>query len=280
MTVLEILKKTETYFTVKGIENARLNSELLLCHILKCKRLNLYLDFDKPLTTAETDGFREYVRRRAAREPLQYITGEGHFREIALRVGPGVLVPRPETELLVDSLLRDVPDLSGRALLDMGTGSGALAVYLKKRFPECRMTACDVSGDALAIARSNGETHGTEITWVLSDLFSGLRDLRFDIILSNPPYVKTGDLTGLQEEVRLHEPQLALDGGPDGLAFYRRLLSEAPGHLLPGGLVFLEAGEGQAGPVSELGKSAGLEVIRVDKDLSGKERIVILVQAS
>jgi release factor glutamine methyltransferase len=275
MTVLEILKKTESFFRAKRIDDPRLSAELLLCHVLQCKRIDLYLNYDKPLTLPEVDRYREGVRRRAAREPLQYITGEGAFMGLALKVGPGVLIPRPETETLMESLLKDVTDLSGKRLLDMGTGPGTLAIYAKKRFPECEVIACDASPEALKIAEENGRLLGVSVKWVLSDMFENLQGDIFDIILSNPPYVKSADLEGLQEEVHRFEPRLALDGGPDGLTFYRSFLPQATAHLSPGGRVYLEVGEGQAGDVAELGRCAGLTLDRVERDLAGKERVVV-----
>jgi release factor glutamine methyltransferase len=276
MTVLEILKKTEEFFKAKGLDSPRLNAELLLSHLLKCKRIELYVNFDKPLHEEEVNKFREYIKRRAAREPLQYITGDGPFHSFSVHVGPGVLIPRPETETLVETLFDDYPGLSGKSILDMGTGSGILAIVVKKHCPGCEMAACDVSEEALKVARENGKKLDAEIRWVKSDVFSNLSGKTFDLILSNPPYCKSGDLEKLEPEVRDHEPRLALDGGPDGLAFYRRFMTDAASHLNPGGRIYLEVGEGQAQDVAALGMASGLSLLKIVKDLSGKERVVVL----
>lgn len=276
MTVLEILKKTETYFQDKSIDNPRLQAELLLCHLLDCGRLDLYLNFDKPLVAFEVDRFREMIRRRAAREPLQYITGQGPFRDFTVQVASGVLIPRPETEILIEVLFRDLPDLSDKRILDVGTGSGILALAVKRRFPQSRVVACDVSPVALEIARENGRKLDLDVQWILSDAFTEVGSESFDVILSNPPYIPSRDIELLEPEVKDHEPRRALDGGPDGLAFYRRLLSEVKSHLTLSGRLYLEVGDGQAADVRAIGEAAGLSWVANEKDLTGKDRIVVL----
>ncbi len=277
MTVLEILKKTEDYLRAKRIENPRLDSELLLSHLLKCKRIDLYVNFDKPLNSDETDQFREYVRRRALYEPLQYITGEGHFLGMMIKVGPGALIPRPETEVIMETLINDIPDLSGKSVLDMGTGSGILALYIKKMCKTCVVTACDLSAEALAIAKENARMLDLDITWVQSDMFQNFASGGFDIIMSNPPYIKSRDIMNLEPEVRDHEPRLALDGGDDGLDFYRRFMPEAKDRMNTGCRMYLEFGFGQAETITSIGVKAGLKLDKIVKDIEKRERVAVFI---
>jgi release factor glutamine methyltransferase len=270
VTVLQILDKSTAFLKQKGVESPRLNAELLICDFLKCRRLDLYLNFDKPVDGAQTDQLRERVLRRGRFEPLQYITGTCEFYGLTLEVNPSVLIPRPETELLVEKMLEEKPSGS---LLDLGTGSGAIALAMKKNLPSLEMTGSDVSGTALDAAKRNGEKTGVSVRWIQADLFENLKT--FDAIVSNPPYVKRGDLSALQAEVRDHEPTLALDGGEDGLDFYRRMLPEALKHLNPAGRIFLECGQGQAKAVAALGQENGLVIREIRNDLSGIERILV-----
>jgi len=272
MTVLQILDKSAAFLKQKGVESPRLNAELLICDLLKCRRLDLYLNFDKPVNAAQTDSLRERVVRRGRFEPLQYITGACEFFGLTLEVDPSVLIPRPETELLVEKMLQEKPTGS---LLDLGTGSGAIALAMKKNLPSVEITGSDVSEEALKTARRNAARAGLEAEWVRSDAFEGLTGRRFDTIASNPPYCKNGDFPSLQPEVRDHEPRLALDGGEDGLDFYRKMLPLVKNHLNPGGRVFLECGLGQAQAVGGMGKAHGLTVKAVHRDLAGIERIVV-----
>ncbi|MFH0919344.1 MAG: peptide chain release factor N(5)-glutamine methyltransferase [Fibrobacterota bacterium] len=276
MTLLEILKKTEGFFRGRGLDSPRLDAELLLAHLLRCKRLDLYLQYDKPLTPAETDAYRELVRRRGNREPLQYVIGRAPFLDFEVAVRPGVLIPRPETEILAQAVFSDNPDLSGKQILDLCTGSGVLALALKRRYPDAAVTGSDISPDALALARANGA--GLDIEWILSDRFVALMGRTFDLMTVNPPYVRRTDLAGLEPEVRDHEPGLALDGGEDGLDFYRAFLNEAPAYLAAGGRAYLEMGAGQVVAVTGLAQEAGFLVVRVEKDLSGIERVAVLQQ--
>jgi release factor glutamine methyltransferase len=275
VTVLEILNKSTQFLKEKGVESPRLSAELLLSAFLKCRRLDLYLNFDKPLTEAETDGLRQWVVRRGKREPLQYITGSCEFFGLNFEVNPSVLIPRPETETLVETVVNDYREKGAALFLDLCTGSGAIAVAVRKKLPDAVVTASDISPAALETAQRNAETNGVEIEWVLSDLFNGLENRKFDVILSNPPYCVKNVIPSLQPEVRDHEPVLALDGGEDGLDVCRLILSAVPKHLNPSSRLYLEAGEDQMGRLAGLGEKSGLKSMTVLKDLAGKERIAV-----
>ncbi|OGJ84645.1 MAG: protein-(glutamine-N5) methyltransferase, release factor-specific [Candidatus Raymondbacteria bacterium RifOxyA12_full_50_37] len=275
MTVLEALSRTTDYFFTKGIENARLNAELLLCHVQACRRMDLYLNFDKPLTQPEVDAYRECVRRRGLREPVHYIIGACDFCDSTVAVTPAVLIPRPETEVLVQTVINDHEKQEGKRVLDLCTGSGAIAISLKKALASFSMCASDSSGPALSVAKGNGEKNGTQVEWILSDLFSGLAGKMFDIIVSNPPYIRSDDLAGLMPEVRDFEPRIALNGGADGLDFYRKIFSQAGAYLNESGELYLETGDGQAGQVVAIAQDNGFSHVKTVKDLAGKERIVV-----
>lgn len=276
MTLLEILKKTEAFFKGRGIESSRLDSELLLSHLLQCKRLDLYLNYDKPLHRDEIDAFRELVRRRGNREPLQYVMGSAAFMDFELSVRSGVLIPRPETAVLVEALAADFPDLTGRRVLDLGCGPGTIALAVKRARPGAIVTGCDLSGEALAVALHNSEKLGLEAEWIRSDRFSGLAGRTFDVICSNPPYIPSAAIATLEPEVRDHEPRMALDGGPDGLDFYRALFGEVSRFLETGGRIYLEHGDGQGPAIRAMGQAANFKALKVLKDLAGKERGIVL----
>ena len=247
--LLDILEETSRFFAARGLENARLQAELLLAAVLDIKRLDLYLQFERPLHTEEVDVYRDYVRQRVQRVPVQYILGATAFRELELTVTPAVLIPRPETEVLVDVALELLPT-GGRAL-DLCCGSGAIALSLKRELAEVAVVATDISQAALAVARANGASCELEIEWLSGDLFAAVEG-DFDLVVSNPPYVKSGDIDRLEPEVRDHEPRLALDGGADGLDCYRRIAHQASDHIRPGGYLLLEVGDGQSAEVEKL----------------------------
>jgi release factor glutamine methyltransferase len=277
---LELARLAAEHLASKGVEDSRLDAELLLAHVLGLKRLDLYLQFERPLEPGEVARYREAVRRRAAREPLQYITGEVDFRELTLGVDSRVLIPRPETELLVGEVLAwaEKRGLEDGSALDVGTGSGAIALSLATEGPFARVVATDVSADALEVAAANAERasaagalelrHGS-----LYDVVGGGEE--FDVIVSNPPYVSDVDRATLMPEVRDHEPGGALFAGADGLSLIRPLVAGAPGHLAPGGLVALEVGEGQVEAVAALLREQGLGDPRVVRDLAGRQRMVL-----
>jgi len=275
MTLLEILNKTTDYFKGKAIASARLDAELLLCHLLKCKRLNLYLEFDKPLQEAEVQAFREMVRRRASREPLQHIIGVAPFMDLEVVVNRSVLVPRPETASIVEALLQDVPEKRSGTVLDLATGSGIIALSIKKARPDFKLMGSDVSPEALAVAKLNGQRLSLDVEWVLSDCFRAMAGQRFDCIVSNPPYIPDDDLKSLMPEVRDFDPHIALRGGTDGLDFYRRILTEAPSYLASGGRLYFEHGDGQGAAIAELATAKGFVAIQTIIDLEGQARGLI-----
>ncbi len=249
-TIKALLDVTSGYLHQKGVDAPRLAAEVLLAHLLECRRLDLYLRFDQPLSEEEVSGYRVLVRRRAAREPLQYICGRQEFWSLDFEVGPGVLIPRPETEHVVEHALalHDAGGIPGRGaprVLDLGTGAGVLAVCIAREVEGARVWASDISTEALERARRNARTHGVErrISWLAGDLFGPFQRApgkTFDLVVANPPYVAEGDWEALAPEVRDHEPRRALDGGPGGMTLIRRILEEAPRFLSAGGRLLVE----------------------------------------
>ena len=273
-TVLKMLQWTADYFSGKGIESARLEAELLLAATLGLDRIGLYVNFERPLDADELAAFRERVRRRAQREPLQYILGETEFWSLAFNVDSAVLVPRADTEVLVEEALARIEDAA--RVLDVGTGSGAIAIALAHEKPEIQVTALDCSEPALEVARGNALRNGVadRITFLTGDL-AALPTGPFEMVVSNPPYIPSQDWAGLMPEVRDYEPRLALDGGSDGLAAYRQLAAQAGSLLAPGGWLLVEVGIGQAGEVSALFEAVGLVEVGQRDDYSGIARVVM-----
>jgi release factor glutamine methyltransferase len=272
-TVLKLLRWTADYFAGRGLDAPRLDAELLLAATLGLDRVGLYVNFERPLQAGELAAYRERVRRRAGREPLAYILGQTEFWSLPLKVTPDVLIPRPETELLVEEAL---PRLSGRQqVLDVGTGSGALAIALAHERQELTVTAIDISPAALAVAADNARSNGVaeRIRFVQHDL-GQLPPGPFDLIVANPPYIPSRELATLMPEVRDFEPQLALDGGVDGLDAYRALARQAGAILTAAGWLLVEVGSGQAAAVKELFAGAGLTESFAARDLAGIERVV------
>lgn len=277
-TVLELLRWTKDHFARRGIESARLDAECLLAHALGCDRLRLYLDFEKPVEAAERARFRELVRRRAdERVPVALLVGRREFWSLELEVTPDVLVPRPETETLVDRLLAGVCDREAELrVLDVGTGSGAIAVALATELPKARVTATDLSAAALAVARRNAERHGVadRVRFLEGDAFDAVEGERFHLVASNPPYVAEAGAAQLPPELR-HEPRAALFAGPDGTEVLRRLAAGVAAHLEPGGAVAFEVGEGQAERVAAWLRAAGLLEPSVQRDAAARPRVVV-----
>lgn len=280
MTVLEVIQRSSEFLARKGVDSPRLQIELLLAHVLQMPRMKLYLNFERSLTDAEAEAVRELVKRRGDRQPLQHLVGSVSFCGIEIMVNGDVLIPRPETELLAEQAWSFLGILGAKpaTVLDFGTGSGCLAIATAAKIPEALVHAVDISEAALVVARRNAERHGlTErIQFHSGDGFAGLpTDLVFDLIVSNPPYLPADEIATLQPEVRDHDPVLALDGGADGLDFYRRLAVEGSSRLRAGGRLMLELGDGQAPAVAELLGASGWSVERVEKDYSGRDRILI-----
>ena len=279
-TVLRMILWSADYLDDRGVESGRLDAEHLLAHAVGVDRLQLYLQFERPLTSAELNAYRPLLKRRAAREPLQYILGRQPFRELDLEVAPGVLIPRPETEVLVDRVLGEVSDdVRGRgSALDVGTGTGAIALSLAFEGSFASVVATDVDEGALRLARRNAESAGVghKIDLRAGSLFEPLRSgERFDVIVSNPPYVAEKDEDGLQPEVVEWEPRQALFAGPDGFDVLEQIVERAREHLQDGGLLALEVGAGQATRVADmLCRAASYDNTRILRDYAGKERFV------
>jgi len=317
VTVLEAIQKSTEFLAKKGVESPRLQTELLLAHLLKLPRMKLYLNFERSLGPAEVDDLRDFVKRRAQREPLQHITGSTSFCGFEITVNRHVLIPRPETEMLAELGWQFLNQLSeGRApnstenengasqssalrALDFGTGSGCIAIALAAKCPSAKIVATDVSPDALSMAKDNAaRNHVTErIDFLRSDGFlalssrwgerprepeatanDGLPEVsphQFDLIISNPPYIPSAEIGTLQPEVRNFDPPGALDGGPDGLDFYRLLATGTKPFLKPDGKIMLEFGDGQAGAIGNIFATEKWIVEAVREDYSHRERFLI-----
>jgi len=286
VTVLEIIQRGAEYLTQKGVESPRLQVELLLSRVLGMPRLKLYLEFERQLTPQVVDTLRELVKRRGQREPLQHLIGTVSFCGLELVVNPSVLIPRPETELLAEhawSYLNSppVPFAAPPQVLDFGTGSGCLAIVLAEKCPPARIWALDISPEALAVARENAGRHfmAQRIQFVEGDGFAALpAGLKFDLIVANPPYIPASEIAKLEPEVRDHDPRQALDGGADGLDFYRRLAVETPAWLQPDGRLMMEFGDGQADALEILFVPPAWTT-RAEKDFSGRLRYLIAQHA-
>ncbi len=268
--VRDALDGAVTAIGAAGCETPRLDAELLLAHALGVARERLFVDAELSVAGPAVRTFQDYVRRRSVlREPVAYILGRRHFRRLELTADPRALIPRPETELLVEVAL-SLPE--GSRVLDVGTGSGAVALALKDERPDLKVAGSDLSTDALALGRANGERLGLHVHWLTADLLKGVPD-EFDAILSNPPYVPDRDRATLAPEILRHEPASALFAGEDGLDAIRPLLGQAAGRASVR-LLALEIGAGQVAVVSELMRAAGFPSVRVERDLAGIERVV------
>ena len=265
----------------KCVESPRLQTELLLAHVLRLQRLQLYLNFERVLNQEELKQLRELVRRRGQRQPLQHLVGSTSFCGLEIAVSPKVLIPRPETELLAERVWKSLsqPDApTPQVVLDFGTGSGCLAIALAVKCPAIEVHALDISTDAINIANRNAQRHivSDRIEFHTGDGFAALPGgLRFDLIVSNPPYIPSAAIDQLEPEVRAHDPRLALDGGADGLHFYRRLADEAPPFLKPACRIMLELGDQQAEAVREIFTRLNWMIEAVEADYTGRPRILV-----
>lgn len=284
MTIIDKLKEISAFLRSRGIEYAPKEAEDILTETLGISRPGLYTS-DLEIPDEVSRRITALAERRAAGEPLQYIIGHVDFYGLRIKVGPGVLIPRPETELLVEETIKELVRSSALGvrrkdsttrILDLCTGSGCIALALARNIPGSGVYATDVSEKALGYAGQNARANGiSNITFLKGSLFIPLKDMRFQIIVSNPPYIRSADIKTLQTEIRDWEPVEALDGGGDGLAFYREIARGARDHLFPGGFAALELGDGQAGAVAAIAESAGLTRLRTARDLKGIERVLI-----
>jgi len=297
-TIKETLSWAEEYLQSHGVPNCKTEAEYLLSHLLNCKRSGLYLKHDKSVAIDEFQRFMGWLNKRIAREPSQYIIGEQEFWGLEFKVTRDVLIPRPETEILVEEAVKTVrsqesevrsqntkihyselrtPD--SKLILDLCTGSGCIAVSLAKEIPDSQIYVVDISESALDVARENAERHSVvdKITFIQGNLFAPLRglSLKVDLIVSNPPYVSRDMMKDLQPEIRDYEPEIAVYAGDDGLDFYRRIISESPAYLTQGGHLILEIGYGQAEEIKKLiEQSNAFADISITKDFAGIDRVI------
>lgn len=280
MTVLEVITKSTDFLAKRGVEAPRLQTELLLAHVLQLPRMQIYLQFERRLTESELSRLRGLVQRRGQREPLQHLTGSTSFCGLEIAVNRSVLIPRPETELLAEAGWQFLCTRSCAAVsaLDVGTGSGCIAIALAAKCATARIVATDISRDALELARLNAAKNQVRAAIEFRQ-GNGLEVLQpgeaFDLVISNPPYIPTQEIVTLQTEVREYDPHPALDGGADGLDFYRRLATQAGSFLHPDGRLMVEFGAGQAAALREIFSSQQWSIVAIHKDYSGHERILV-----
>lgn len=271
MTDLEKLLKTgEEILLNAGVEEGRIDAWYLMEHVFRLNRVSFWVDKERKASPLEKCRYMEYIQKRASRIPLQYITGEQEFMGLSFHVTKDVLIPRQDTELLVEEVLKYCED---RDVLDMCTGSGCIIISLCKLGRLKSGAGCDISGAALKVAAENGEANQARVDWIQSDLFEHINKT-YDIIVSNPPYIESRDIEVLMPEVKDHEPRLALDGSEDGLYYYRRLAAEGGEFLTPNGRLFLEIGCSQGEAVKGILEDNGFEQVCVKKDLCGLDRVV------
>lgn len=282
-TVLELLRAAGAFLAERGAPAPRLDAEVLLAQVLGTDRMGLYVQYDKPLQPGELDAYRAAIRRRAAREPVAYITGRKEFMSLEFVVDRRVLIPRPETELLVETvekeLQRRLPPGAALTAADLGTGSGAIAVALACRIPSLTVWACDIDAGALAVAAENAARHGVaqRVICARGDWTAALpadQAGEWHALIANPPYVARAEAPALAEEITRYEPPLAIFAGDDPLVFYRRLAAAAPGLLRPGGFVAVEVGAGQASSVGALFAARGFAPRPIVSDYAGHPRVV------
>lgn len=277
LTIGELLARTATFFKNKEIDQPRLTAEVLLCHVVGLERIQLYVRFDQPMEESEVDRYRDMVKKRIEGLPVAYILEEKEFMGHSFKVTPAVLVPRPDTEFLVEAGIRYLKEIEEPRFLDICTGSGAILLSVLKEVENAKGIGTDLSPEALKIAKENSLRLevGDRAGFLLGDLLEPVGDRKVHGIFSNPPYIPTKDMAGLQVEVK-KEPMMALDGGMDGLDFYRRLLTQAEKHLLPNGFLFMEVGIHQAQPVTEIAETLGWKTLEKPIcDYGGIERVVL-----
>ena len=278
LTVLQVLNKSTEYLEIKGIESPRMNSELLLADILKCKRLELYLMYDRPLTEIELTKYREYLKRRSTFEPTQYIIGTVEFYGLEFNVSPAVLIPRPETEILVETVINSVNKEDAFQIMDIGSGSGNISIAIAVNLPNANVTGIEISESAITIAKENLNKFdcGERVSFLMFDVLSvsksELPDI--DIIVSNPPYVSKEDYGKVQKEILNYEPDIAVTDFYDGFKFYRKIISLATQILKPNGKIFLEIAQGQSKKINGIMRENNLKDISVVQDYQKIDRVI------
>ncbi|WP_407396639.1 peptide chain release factor N(5)-glutamine methyltransferase [Anaerovibrio sp.] len=279
-TIGKLLKWTEEYFTKAGIDTPRLDGEVLLCHVLKKERIHLYVHFDQPLTKEELAQYKMCIKERVQHKPVAHIVGHKEFMGLDFKVNEATLIPRPDTEILVEAVISRLK--TGQeglgTIADIGTGSGAICLSLLNYLPDIKAVTVDISPEAIEVAKENAELLdlSDRVEFCHGDMLEPIRDRKFTAIVSNPPYIPEDDIDGLEPDVRDFEPISALVAGPDGLDFYRRLVAEAGNMIDDDGFLALEIGINQAEALKALGQEHGWGRCEIVKDLAGIDRVVIL----
>ena len=278
LTLLDVVQKSTQYLEQKGIENPRRQAEEVISEAFGLKRLEIYLNFERPLTESEIVKCRSVIERRGKREPSQYISGNVEFLNCKIQVTRDVLIPRQETEILTDKIIQELSkeNLEGKTLWDVCSGSGCIGIAIKKRFPQLHVILSDISEKALEIAKYNAEINEVDVDCLLGDLLAPFANKKADFFVCNPPYIAEHEFSGLEPEVRDFEPKSALVSGPSGLEFYHRLVLELKNYLLPGSKAWLEIGHGQGQALQNLFSALPCKSAEIQTDWSGKERFLLL----
>jgi release factor glutamine methyltransferase len=278
LTVLESIKLSTEYLDNKRVESPRINAELLLASILHCKRLDLYLKFDQPLKEEEIKIYRDYISRRGKFEPLQYITGSVEFYGLGFKVNKSVLIPRPETEILVETIINDFKEKENIYILDIGTGSGNIAISLAKNLPNAKVSTIDNSLEALDVAKENAKLNFVEeqIDFINDSIMSenNYSEKKYDVVVSNPPYISLEEFPKLQPELKVYEPRIALTDEGDGLTFFKMISSKTKDILKEKGKLFFEVGKDQYRQVEEIMRENNFRNITIKKDYLNIERVI------
>lgn len=269
--ILEIIKWTTDYFKSKDVSKPRLNAEYIIAHVLCCKRFDLYVRFEEIVSEKDRVVIKNMILERAKQVPLQYVLGETEFYGYRFFVDSSVLIPRPETEYLVEKIINEIGD--AQSVLDIGTGSGVIAISLKKELPNLSVTALDISERAIVVANKNAEENQVEVEFIKSDIYSNCSK-KYDLIVSNPPYIPKRVYDALESEVKDFEPQSALLANDDGLYFYDKILAEAREYLNLNGKIYLEIGHDQSNRIKKIAEKNGFSEIETVKDLNGFDRIM------
>ena len=282
LTVLHAINKSTDYLEKKGIESPRMNAEILLADILKCKRLELYLMYDRPLTEKELTEYREYLKRRSTFEPAQYIIGTVEFYGLEFNVSPAVLIPRPETEILVETVIDSVNEEDELQIMDIGSGSGNISIAIAVNLPNASVTGIEISESAIAVAKENLKRYdcNKRVSFLNYDILSVNKDelSDFDIIVSNPPYVSKEDYGKVQKEILNYEPNIAVTDFQDGFKFYRKIFSQTEQILKPNGKIFLEIAQGQSQKINEIMKENNFKGISIVQDYQKIDRVIFGVK--